>query len=156
MGDTEEGEANYFPFANKRIEELNSLGRIKTARMFGTVRNKITKYLGVECLDMNDINKRWLEGFEFYCLKNMKQNGVASYHRYFKWILSDAVDDDLILFNPYKKFEIKMEKTANRNLPMEDIRAIKNYTPKMIVPRNKIAIPDPSQAIVRDVFILLF
>ncbi|MEI6569289.1 MAG: hypothetical protein WCR20_21595, partial [Verrucomicrobiota bacterium] len=91
-----------------------------------------------------------------YCLKTMKQNGVASYHRYLKWILSDAVDDDLILYNPYKKFEIKTEKTENRNLSLEEIQKIKDYKPKLIIPRKGQPIPDPRLTMVRDVFILQF
>lgn len=61
-------ETDFFQYCQKRITELESQGRGKTAKLLKVTRNKILNYCGSRELDMSEINSRWLENFSAWCL----------------------------------------------------------------------------------------
>ncbi len=61
-------ETDFFEYCQKRITELESQGREKTAKLLKVTRNKILNYCGSRELDMSEINGRWLEKFSSWCL----------------------------------------------------------------------------------------
>ncbi len=69
MDEEDEGkDTDFFHYCQKRITELESQGREKTAKLLKVTRNKILNYCGTRELDMSEINGRWLEKFSSWCL----------------------------------------------------------------------------------------
>src|SRR5659263_741182 len=75
----------------------------------------------------------------------MTVNGIATYLRWLRVIVNEAIDDDLMTVYPFRKFEIKTETTRNRNLSIDIIRKIRDY--KTEIKRREIT---------RDIFSLQF
>jgi len=161
LSEKEEIETNFISYSEKRIADVKALGRKKTSELLNCTLAKVKEFWGSNNLEFSDINIRFLEKFESYCLttpvkpttkggkvtkiKYMKVNGVAVYLRYLRGILNDAINDNLTENYPFRKFKIKTEVTRNRNLPIESMRSIRDFTTI-----------DKRQEIARDVFILQF
>lgn len=74
---------------------------------------------------INDINLGWIEGFEQY----MASTGIAVntrriYHASLKAVINYAIDNEITDRNGYRRFAIKTERTAKRNLSVEGLRMI--------------------------------
>lgn len=130
----EELSADFFVYCKYRQAHYSSLGKKKMARMFGTMSNKVQVFHGANTLQLSEINVSFLELFERFCQtvpgkrkKTMEVNGIATYMRYLRIVLNDAIDDKLITDYPFKKFKITTEKTKNRNLSVETVRLIRDY-----------------------------
>lgn len=136
LGNDEGSDTDFFKYCDKRIHDLENQGRNKTAMLLGTVKNKISVFWPKPYLDMNEINVRWLEQFVTYCKsvpeegedrKQMTQNGVASYLRYLRSLINDAIDDGIIESYPFRKFKIRTEVTRKRNVTLDDICIIRDF-----------------------------
>lgn len=154
-------DTDFFTYCSARITEQQSLGRKKSAELLQSTAEKLKDFCGISSLDFSEINIRFLEQFEAYCLrtkkkvkgkkieketeKTMSTNGVAVYLRNIRTILNQAIADDLTENYPFKKFKIHTEVTRNRNLSSEEIRMIRDYVA-----------PDRRQEIARDFFMLQF
>ncbi len=152
---------DFFSYCKARISEQQDLGRKKSAELLQSTSEKVKDFWGSSSLDFSDINLRFLQQFEGYCLrtkkkvkgkkieketeKTMSTNGVAVYLRNIRTILNQAIADDLTENYPFKKFKIHTEVTRNRNLTTEEIRLIRDY-----------AAPNRRQEIARDFFMLQF
>lgn len=154
-------DTDFFNYCTTRIAEQQNLGRKKSAELLQSTAEKLKDFCGISSLDFSEINTRFLEQFESYCLrtkkkvkgkkieketeKTMSTNGVAVYLRNIRTILNQAIADDLTENYPFKKFKIRTEITRNRNLSTEEIRLIRDYVA-----------PDRRQEIARDFFMLQF
>ena len=157
-------ETDFFIYCEKRIKELKSLKNEMSANLLNFTMEKVHEFWGKERLDFNEITIRFLEQFESYCLntprktqkklkpedpkevlKPMQVNGIAVYMRYIRSVMNGAISDNLTTNYPFRKFKIKTEVTRNRNLPLQSMRAIRDYTSN-----------DKRQEIARDVFMLQF
>lgn len=132
---TEELSHDFFAYCKSRQNHYDSLGKTKMAKLFGSMSNKVRDFHPGH-LDLRKINVDFLELFEGFCRTSpgkkgpMKVNGIATYLRYLRIVLNDAIDDKLIIDYPFRKFEIKTEKTKNRNLAVEVVRKIRDYQPQ--------------------------
>jgi len=157
-------ETDFFIYCEKRIKELQSLKNYMSANLLNFTMEKVHEFWGKGKLDFNEITVRFLEQFESYCLntprktqkklkpdepeeflKPMQVNGIAVYMRYIRSVMNGAISDNLTTNYPFRKFKIKTEVTRNRNLPINSIRAIRDYTSN-----------DRRKEIARDVFMLQF
>jgi len=154
-------DTDFFSYCRARISEQQALGRKKSAELLQSTAEKLKDFCGISSLDFSEINVRFLQQFEAYCLrtkkkvkgkkieketeKTMSTNGVAVYLRNIRTILNQAIADDLTENYPFKKFKIHTEVTRNRNLSSEEIRMIRDYVA-----------PDRRQEIARDFFMLQF
>jgi site-specific recombinase XerD len=161
LSENEIVDTDFFSYCRARISEQQALGRKKSAELLQCTAEKINDFWGNSSLDFSEINIRFLQQFEAYCLrtkkkvkgkkieketeKTMSTNGVAVYLRNIRTILNQAIADDLTENYPFKKFKIHTEVTRNRNLSSEEIRMIRDY-----------AAPDRRQEIARDFFLLQF
>jgi len=137
--------SDFFPYCLKRIEEFKANGRHNSSRLLKCTYEKIKKFYVGPVLNFSDIDKKFLERFVNYCQTDMTVNGIATYLRWLRVIINEAIDDDLMTVYPFRKFEIKTEPTRNRNLSIEIIRKIRDY--KTEIKRREIT---------RDVFTLQF
>jgi len=161
LSEKEEVETNFISYGEKRAAETAALGKKKTSALLSCTLTKIKEFWGSNNLEFSEIDVRFLEKFESYCLttpvkpttkdgtttkvKYMKVNGVAVYLRYLRGILNEAINDDLTENYPFRKFKIKTEVTRNRNLSFTSIRSIRDY----VTDEKKLEIT-------RDVFMLQF
>lgn len=131
---TEFYETDFFKYTEERIAEFTK-NHYPSTRNVINMLTMVKNYHGKSTLNINDINKRFLEGFQsYYQQKKHKQNSIATYLRYIRLIFNSAMDDfntnprnPVITGYPFRKFEIKTEKTANRNLSVDTIRRIRDY-----------------------------
>jgi len=137
--------SDFFPYCLQRIEEFKSNGRHNSARLLKCTYEKIKKFYVNPVLNFSDIDKKFLERFVNYCQADMTVNGIATYLRWLRVVVNEAIDDDLMTVYPFRKFEIKTETTRNRNLSIDTIRKIRDYQTEI-----------KRQAITRDVFSLQF
>ena len=152
LGGSEFYETDFIKFTDKRIIELKK-NKSPSARHMENTLTMIKNFHNKPCLGFNDINKRWLEGFvSYYQKKGHKINSIATYLRYIREIFNLAMDDfntnprnPVIVNYPFRKFKIRTEKTANRNLSIDVIRKIRDYEFKT-----------KREEITKDVFLLQF
>ena len=91
------------------------------------------------------INKKWLEGFSTWLIKNgAKVNGVAHHMRNLRAVFNYALDEELTTNYPFRKFRIKCEQTRKRDLTIEQLRQIRDCD------------CEKEQEIYRDMFVLIF
>lgn len=138
---------DFFKYTARRIEEMKQSGQIGTVGPLTATLNKVKTFWPKPELDFNDINIRWLEMFDAFCLKDKrKRNTIAFYFRYIRSMFNDAmILDDMELKYPFKKFKIAKEETRNRNLSIDIIRKLRDY--KTEIKRREIT---------RDIFSLQF
>ena len=136
---------DFFGYCQKKKDYYNRQNMKKSEDLINCVHEKLREYQGSDVLPFNDITSEFLEEFEYWCLttpkkttakikdpqkiKFMTQGGVNVYMRYIRIIFNDAISDDLVVKYPFRKFKIKLVKTKNRNLPIETLRMIRDYTP---------------------------
>ena len=127
-------QTDVFKYSESRIMELKR-NNSPSVRHLENAIAMLKNYNGKTTLGFNDISKRYLEGFtSFYLTKGHKQNSIATYLRYIRLVFNMAMDDyninprnPVIVNYPFRKFSIKTEQTANRNLHVDVIRKIRDY-----------------------------
>lgn len=142
---------DFYEYTNLRAERLKKLGKTASYTILNNVCNRVKEFSPRTKLSFSAITKDWLEEFESYYLqKGSAINNVAIYMRYIRLMFNDAIREynvdasKLVILNyPFKQYEIRTEKTLNRDLPIESIRKIRDFVP--LTKRETIA---------RDIFIL--
>lgn len=110
--------------------------------------NVLKKFTKKEKLLFSEINYSFLKEFENYLLNNEKMvNTIAVYMRNIRSIFNKAIDDDIIEINiyPFRKYKIKKEQTAKRNISIKEILKI-----------EKLELTNNLEIIARDIFLLSF
>lgn len=112
-------------FIDYMAEYMSMKKHLRTAKLYQSTINKIEKY--DKRVKTDDIDRKWLVGFEEYCKKDMSINGYSVYMRnirtVFNWLLSEGKTDKY----PFKAYKIKTEKTLHRALDIEKLRRLKEY-----------------------------
>jgi integrase len=95
--------------------------------------------------DLNGIAREWLERFEQH-LRNegANTNGISIHMRNLRAVFNHALDEEITTNYPFRKYKIKQEQTAKRDLTPEQIRRIM---------KCRCA---PHQKEYRDIFMLIF
>lgn len=159
LSENESVDTNFFNYCKKRENHFRGLGRKKSADLLMSTASKLKDFWATSELDFSDITVSFLEKFEAYCLRTpikvygkkskkeithkMTPNGLAVYMRNIRTVINSAIDDDLIEKYPFKKYKIKTEPTRNRNLSVQDIQRIRDFSTE-----------DKRMQIARDFFML--
>lgn len=98
-----------------------------------------------EHLAFKDISVQWLEDFERFCLMTEKRNSAAIHLRNIRAVINKAIDENLTINYPFRKFKIKTEETLDKSYTSEELRKLFNC---------KSSIPGEQEAI--DIFKLMF
>lgn len=94
----------------------------RTAKLYECTLNKVKAYdKGVKA---EDVDKKWLAGFENYCLQNMSINGYSVYMRNIRTVINWLIERDIINNYPFKNFTIKREETVHRALNASQVREL--------------------------------
>lgn len=98
-----------------------------------------------EYATFDTIDKKWLTRFNQYLVeKGYMVNYIGSHMKNIRAVFNYAIDEEVTLKYPFRKFKIKKEQTRKRCLSIEELRLLKNYN------------VEPHQEICRDIFMLIF
>lgn len=113
----------------EKVQLLNQTSNIGTSKRYKVVLNKINKYTDNKELHLHDINYAWLEGFEYYLMKqlNNQVNTIHSSTKTLRALMNEAVrrGDIEITKNPFTQFKLKKEGTHVQYLSENELRAFK-------------------------------
>lgn len=165
---------DFIEYGEKLAETMIAKGQHSTGEKYIMTLRTVKKYIESDTLNINDVTFRWLQQFEAWLLtkpsasnkKNTKAadlkpisaTSVAAYMRCLRAIFNKAReefnDDDrgeiAIAHYPFQKYKIPAEEAPKkRALPVETVRAIRDFTPA-----GKRG--DKRATLARDVFMLSF
>lgn len=145
------GIMDFVSFTESRLVELKQQGVMGTYNPLRLTCNRVKDYKG-NYLPWDTISESWLKSFEHHYLqKGQKQNTVAIYLTYIRYMYNEAINEfktpELKENYPFGKgkFKIDREPTMNRDLDVETIRQIRDYTSDGLSKRWQVA---------KDVFML--
>lgn len=114
-----------------------------TATMYRITADKVREFDASATFDT--ITKDWLTKFEtYFTKKGMSINGLAIHLRNIRTVFNWAIDNEWTEKYPFRRFKVKSEKVAIRNLTAEQIAQLRDYP------------VEPWQEIYRDMFMLSF
>jgi len=122
---------NFVQFGEKIVTEMRAVNRIGNALAYEGSLNALKEYSGKSVLQFTEVNYELLVSIENkMAVEGLKKNSIASYNRSWRAIFNRAINENLIdpKYYPYRKYKIKGEKTAKRNISKEDIVAIAKLT----------------------------
>lgn len=97
-----------------------------TKGLYLATKAKIEKYAGKNIL-MEDINYKWLIGFEKFLAKTRGVNGRAIDLRNLRAICNYAVNTGVVSDYAFQKFPVKQEPTKKRSVSIEKLRELYRY-----------------------------
>ena len=108
------------------IEDFMRLkGKSRTAKLYESTIHKIKEYDAN--IKIEEVDKKWLLGFEEYCSKNMRINGYSVYLRNIRAVFNYLLQEGKITNYPFKAFKIKKEETLHRALSIDELRRLRDY-----------------------------
>lgn len=118
---------NFIEYGEKIVAEMRAVNRIGNALAYEGALNALKTYSGKSKLQFTEVNYELLKSIENKMLsEELKKNSIASYNRSWRAIFNRAINENLVdaKYYPYRKYKIKGEKTAKRNIGKEEIVSI--------------------------------
>lgn len=122
-------EIDFFTYGAKLIEEMEYANRYGNANYYKAALNAFSTYSGKSELQFSEITYDLLIALEGKMLsEGLKKNTIAAYHRAIRSVINRAINAELVdvKLYPYRKYKIKGEATAKRNISKDDIITISN------------------------------
>lgn len=94
--------------------------------------------------DFEHIDLKWLTDFEAFCAKTAGKNARNIHLRNIRAVFNNALDYELTVAYPFRRFKIRPEATRKRSLSVEELRKLFDYP------------VEPYAEIYRDMFKLIF
>jgi integrase len=147
---------DFFNLSERKIKSMKETGRDRPAKNYEYTNNILRKYRGPGSLNFKDINYKFLSSFETWMrtkrienkieIAPLNTNTISIHMRNIRAVFNQAINENIITLDvyPFRKYKIKSEKTAKRNLTIEQITTIKQ------------AILTDKMAYARDMFMLSF
>jgi site-specific recombinase XerD len=102
-----------------------------TRKTFDYTLNRLTAYLGEEKLKQlrfEDITVDWLRGFDNFLKEESNSKNTRNIHyRNMRTVFNVAIDENVTTHYPFRRFKIKNEETAKRDLTVEELRLLFFY-----------------------------
>jgi hypothetical protein len=99
-----------------------------TKKTFAHTLNRLTAFIGekeLERLKFEDITVDWLTRFDNFMAKTASSKNSRNIHyRNIRTVFNDAIEDNITTFYPFRRFKIKNEVTAKRDLSVEELRQL--------------------------------
>ena len=113
--------ARFLKFADSQRESTRRLYLQTFKRMKGYAGSKLNH------LAFEDITQEWLLGFDKFLAQTSPSRNARNIHfRNIRAVFNAAIDDEITVFYPFRRFKIKNEATRKRNLKVEDLRKYLN------------------------------
>lgn len=110
-----------------------------------TYRRMLQYYPNLDGLRFEDIDRRWLEGFDSWLLPMCPSRNSRNIHmRNIRAVFNAAIDDGITSAYPFRRFKLRPQPTRKRALSVEDMRVLFSYD------------VEPWQEYYRDMFKLSF
>lgn len=108
---------------------INKAKAKRTQEIYQATLTHMSRYDSkVNTLGFEDINRKWLEGFDAYLTKTSPSKNARNIHfRNIRAVFNAAIDDDITTFYPFRKFKLKDEETRKRNLTKEQMQMLLKY-----------------------------
>ena len=86
------------------------------------------KKFDISRLRFEDITPKWLRDFDSFLSKTSPSRNARNIHfRNIRAVFNDALDDEIIICYPFRKFKIRPEPTKKRSLTLEQLRTVFEY-----------------------------
>ena len=108
---------------------MKEAGRFGNAASYNAAVVIVRKYYKQEILKFEKIDYKFLTDLESHLYSNKyKTNSIGAFMRVIRAIFNQAINHNIVDQKqyPFRKFKIKTEKTLNRTLTIEQLKAIKN------------------------------
>ncbi len=116
-----------FEFGEILVIQLKQQGRIGNSIVYSCALAKLKSYNKNLPLYFEDIDFKFLEDFNTSMLsEGIKINTISNYLRTLRAIFNRAIKEGLIdyKFYPFNRYKIKSERTINRAMTLEEMKAI--------------------------------
>lgn len=121
----------YLPFADKVIENYMKEGRVRSYHNALTIINKFRDFCKNESITFHDITPTYLTKYEGYLRTelNNKTNTIHKNLKFHRKVFNDAIRQDVIEYDvsPFRKYQMKLEKTQRDFLTEEELLSIEGY-----------------------------
>ena len=120
---------NFFNLADILVNQMKEAGRFGNAASYNAAVVIVRKYYKQEILKFEKIDYKFLSDLESHLYSNKyKTNSIGAFMRAIRAIINQAINHNIVdqKYYPFRKFKIKTEKTLNRTLTIEQLKAIKN------------------------------
>lgn len=140
---------NFMAFGKRLVEELERVGKKRTAERYTTVLNSFTRFWGRDGdIPLEDIGSTLMLEYEAWLKdKGICPNSTSYYMRNLRAVYNRAVDKELtIQRSPFKHVYTGIDKTVKRAVPLKVIRMIRDLDLRI----------SPGMEYARDMFMLSF
>jgi integrase/recombinase XerD len=120
---------NFIQYGSKISEDMRQVNRLGNATAYRDAISALKTYSGMSEIHFTEISYEFLCQIENKMLAGgLKRNSIAAYNRAWRAVFNKAINENLVesKYYPYRKYKIKGEGTAKRNITKEDIAAIAN------------------------------
>lgn len=111
-----------------RFNQYASRMKPGSKRTFDHTLNRLTAYVGeaaLKKLKFEDMTVEWLTGFDVFMARTAPSKNSRNIHfRNIRTVFNDAIEDNVTSFYPFRRFKIKGEVTAKRDLSVEELRRL--------------------------------
>lgn len=147
------GKANIveeFRLHNDRMMALVNVGEyaLGTHTRFEIAKKHLKEFLrfkyNVEDMEFRELNFEFVKDYEFYLktVKNIGHNTALKYITNFRKIILLAIDKEIIIKDPFKRFKSKKIKVVKKPLSRQELYALESHT-----------FSTPRLSAVRDIFV---
>ena len=114
-----------------RFNQYASRMKPGSKRTFDHTLNRLMAYVGeaaLKKLKFEDMTVDWLTGFDVFMAQTAPSKNSRNIHfRNIRTVFNDAIEDNITSFYPFRRFKIKGEVTAKRDLSVEELRRLAYY-----------------------------
>lgn len=137
-----------FQFARQVIDNLKSLGKIRTSETYSTTLSSFKRFRNNRDLSLTDIDSELMMAYEAYLRNNeVIPNTSSFYMRNLRAIYNRAVEKGLAIQRfPFKHVYTGVDKTVKRAVPLKVVKQLKDMDLSI----------NPSLNFARDMFLFSF
>lgn len=137
------GKQDYEPFIIYLDEFVATKNRKGTVKVYSHTRSKIIEF--DKTATFKTITKEWLVRFENWLSESgCKINTIGIHFRNIRAVFNYCIDNEYTTLYPFRRFQIKKEKTAKRALSIGNLRKLRDCNVELYQERY------------RDIFLLMF
>lgn len=114
-----------------RFDKYAARMKIGSSRIYKQTRNRLAAFcsqpdkIPLEKLKFEDMTLDWLRDFDtFMAVTSPSKNARNVHYRNIRTVFNDAIEDGITSYYPFRRFKLKGEVTAKRDLTVEELRQL--------------------------------